>query len=148
MSLTETANEGIKTAMKAKDEASLRAFRAIKAAIIIAKTEKGDAEIDADTEIKLLQKLVKQRKDSLEIYIKQDRPDLAKAEHEELAVIESFLPKQMGEDDVREVIKGIIAENKLSGAQNIGKLMPLAMKALAGKTDGKLISTIAKELLG
>ena len=148
MNLTETANEGIKTAMKAKDEASLRAFRAIKAAIIVAKTEKGDAELDADTEIKLLQKLVKQRKDSLEIYIKQDRPDLAKAEQEELAVIESFLPKQMSEDDVREVIKGIIAENGLSGAQNIGKLMPLAMKALAGKTDGKLISTIAKELLG
>ena len=148
MNLTETANEGIKTAMKAKDEASLRAFRAIKAAIIIAKTEKGNAELDADTEIKLLQKLVKQRKDSLEIYIKQDRPDLAKAEQEELAVIESFLPKQMSEDDVRQVIKDIIAEQGLSGAQNIGKLMPLAMKALAGKTDGKLISTIAKELLG
>src|ERR1700722_3530194 len=130
MSLTETANEGIKTAMKAKDEASMRAYRAIKAAIIVAKAEKGDAEIDADTEIKLLQKLVKQRKESLEIYIKQDRPDLAKAEEEELKVIESFLPKQMGEDEVRSIIAGIVAENNLSGAQNIGKLMPLAMKAL------------------
>ncbi len=148
MNLTETANEGIKTAMKAKDEASLRAFRAIKAAIIVAKTEKGDAELDADTEIKLLQKLVKQRKDSLEIYIKQDRPDLAKAEQEELSVIESFLPKQMSEEDVRVIIGGIIVENNLAGAQNIGKLMPLAMKALAGKADGKVISALAKELLG
>ena len=148
MSLTETANEGIKNAMKAKDEPSLRAYRAIKAALLLAKTDKGDAEIDSDTEIKLLQKLVKQRKESLEIYIKQDRPDLAKPEEEELKIIESFLPKQMTEADVREIIAGIVAENNLSGAQNIGKLMPLAMKALAGKADWKVISTIAKELLG
>jgi len=148
MSLTETANEGIKNAMKAKDEPSLRAYRAIKAALLLAKTDKGDAEIDHDTEIKLLQKLVKQRKESLEIYIKQDRPDLAKPEEEELKIIESFLPKQMTEADVREIIAGIVNENNLSGPQNIGKLMPLAMKALAGKADGKLISTIAKELLG
>jgi len=148
MSLTETANEGIKNAMKSKDEPSLRAYRAIKAALLLAKTDKGDTEIDADTEIKLLQKLVKQRKESLEIYIKQDRPDLAKSEEEELKIIESFLPKQMTEADVREVIAGIVAENNLSGAQNIGKLMPLAMKALSGKADGKVISTIAKELLG
>jgi uncharacterized protein YqeY len=148
MSLTDTANEGIKNAMKAKDEPSLRAYRAIKAALLLAKTDKGDAEIDHDAEIKLLQKLVKQRKESLEIYIKQDRPDLAKPEEEELRIIESFLPKQMSEDDVREIIKGIIAENGISGQQNIGKLMPLAMKALAGKADGKVISTIAKELLG
>ena len=148
MSLTETANEGIKTAMKAKDEPSLRAFRAIKAALLVAKTDKAGAEIDHDAEIKLLQKLVKQRKESLEIYIKQDRPDLAKAEEEELTVIESFLPKQMSEEEVRKIIAGLISENNLSGAQNIGKLMPLAMKALAGKADGKTISAIAKELLG
>src|SRR6185503_10422649 len=127
MSLTETANEGIKNAMKAKDEPSLRAYRAIKAALLLAKTDKGDAEIDHDTEIKLLQKLVKQRKESLEIYIKQDRPDLAKPEEEELKIIESFLPKQMTEADVREIIAGIVNENNLSGPQNIGKLMPLAM---------------------
>jgi len=148
MSLTETANEGIKTAMKAKDEPSLRAYRAIKAALLVAKTDKGNAEMDHDSETKMLQKLVKQRKESLEIYIKQDRPDLAKAEEEELKVIEALLPKQMSEDDVRKTIAGIISENNLSGAQNIGKLMPLAMKALAGKADGKTISAIAKELLG
>jgi uncharacterized protein YqeY len=96
----------------------------------------------------MLQKLVKQRKESLEIYIKQDRPDLAKAEEQELNIIESFLPKQMSEADVREIIARIVSENNLQGAQSIGKLMPLAMKELSGKADGKLISTIAKELLG
>ena len=148
MSLTDNVNEGIKTAMKAKDEPSLRAYRSIKAALLLAKTDKGDSEIDQDAEIKMLQKLVKQRKESIEIYIKQDRADLAKAEEEELSIIESFLPKQMSEAEVRNIIAGIVSENNLSGAQNIGKLMPLAMKALAGKADGKLISTIAKELLG
>jgi len=148
MNLTETVNEGIKNAMKAKDEASLRALRAVKAALLLAKTDKGGGEVDADTEIKLLQKLVKQRKESLEIYIKQDRPDLAKAEEQELTIIEAFLPKQMSEEDVRAIIAKIVADNGLSGAQNIGKLMPLAMKELSGKADGKLISTLAKELLG
>jgi len=148
MSLTDNVNEGIKNAMKAKDEAALRALRAIKAALIIAKTDKGGSENDTEAETKMLQKLVKQRKESLEIYIKQDRPDLAKAEEEELRIIEAFLPKQMEEDEVRNIIGRIVSENGLSGAQNIGKLMPLAMKELSGKADGKLISTIAKELLG
>lgn len=148
MNLTETVNEGIKNAMKARDEASLRALRAIKAALLLAKTDKGGAETDNDAEVKMLQKLVKQRKESLEIYVKQGRQDLAAAEEQELNIIESFLPKQMSEEEVRAVIARIVTENSLSGAQNIGKLMPLAMKELAGKTDGKLISTIAKELLG
>jgi uncharacterized protein YqeY len=148
MSLTDTVNEGIKTAMKAKDEPTLRALRAIKAALIVAKTEKGAVENDTDAETKMLQKLVKQRKDALDIYIKQDRPDLAKGEEQELAVIEGFLPKQMDEAAVREIIGRLVKENNLSGAQNIGKLMPMAMKELAGKADGKLISTVAKELLG
>ena len=148
MNLTETVNHGILTAMKAKDEPTLRGLRAIKAALLLAKTDKGGAEMDKETEIKMLQKLVKQRKESLEIYIKQDRPDLAKAEEQELNIIESFLPKQMGEADVREIIARIVSENNLQGAQSIGKLMPLAMKELSGKADGKLISTIAKELLG
>jgi len=148
MSLTDNVNEGIKNAMKAKDEAALRALRAIKAALIIAKTDKGGSENDTEAETKMLQKLVKQRKESLEIYIKQDRADLAKTEEEELRIIEAFLPKQMGEDEVRAIIAKIVADNGLSGSQNIGKLMPLAMKELSGKADGKLISTIAKELLG
>jgi uncharacterized protein len=148
MSLTDTVNEGIKNAMKAKDEPTLRALRAVKAALLLARTEKGGTEIDKDTEIKLLQKLVKQRKESLDIYIKQDRQDLAKAEEQELLVIEAFLPKQMNESEVRDIISRIVSENNLSGAQSIGKLMPLAMKELAGKADGKMISTIAKELLG
>jgi uncharacterized protein len=148
MSLTDTVNEGIKNAMKAKDEPTLRALRAVKAAILLARTEKGGTEIDSETEMKMLQKLVKQRKESLEIYIKQDRQDLAKAEEQELKVIEAFLPKQMDEAEVRSIIARIISENNLSGAQSIGKLMPLAMKELSGKADGKLISTIAKELLG
>jgi uncharacterized protein len=148
MSLTDTVNEGIKTAMKAKDEPTLRALRAVKAALLLAKTEKAGAEPDAETEMKMLQKLVKQRRESLDIYIKQDRPDLAKAEEQELQVIEAFLPKQMSEADVRAIISRLVAENNLSGAQNIGKLMPLAMKELSGKADGRIISTIAKELLG
>jgi uncharacterized protein len=123
-------------------------LRAVKAAILLARTEKGGTEIDSETEMKMLQKLVKQRKESLEIYIKQDRQDLAKAEEQELKVIEAFLPKQMDEAEVRSIIARIISENNLSGAQSIGKLMPLAMKELSGKADGKLISTIAKELLG
>jgi uncharacterized protein YqeY len=148
MNLTETINEGIKNAMKAKDEPTLRALRAIKAALIVAKTEKGAVEHDTANETKMLQKLVKQRKDALEIYNKQGRPDLAKGEEQELAIIESFLPKQMDEAQVRQIIAKIIADHNLSGGQSIGKLMPLAMKELSGKTDGKLISTIAKELLG
>jgi uncharacterized protein YqeY len=148
MSLTDTVNDGIKNAMKSKDEVTLRALRAIKAALIIAKTEKGFVENNTEAETKMLQKLVKQRKDSLEIYKKQDRPDLALAEEQELAVIEGFLPKQMGEDEVRAIIARLVSENNLSGGQSIGKLMPLAMKELSGKADGKLISSVAKELLG
>jgi uncharacterized protein YqeY len=149
MSFTNEINEDLKNAMRSKDEAALRALRAIKSALLLAKTEKGgDAEVDEETGIKILQKLAKQRKESIDIYKNQNRPELAETEIQELAIIEKYLPKQMDEEQVRAVIEIIIKANGFQGSANIGKLMPLAMKELQGKTDGKLISTIAKELLG
>lgn len=147
MSLTEKINEGLKQAMKSKDEASLRALRAIKSALLLAKTS-GGSEVDEEAELKMLQKLAKQRKESIEIFRKQGRNDLADPEEQELHIIEGFLPKQMSEEEVRNIIQRIVTENNLSGASGIGKLMPLAMKELSGKADGKTISAIAKELLG
>ncbi|MEO8962083.1 MAG: GatB/YqeY domain-containing protein [Ginsengibacter sp.] len=137
----------LKAAMLAKDEKSLRALRAIKAAIIIAKTSEGaHGEIKEDDEIKLLQKLVKQRKDSLEIYEKQGRKDLAEKEKEEIEVIEKFLPKQMDESELKEIISRIVADTGASSPADIGKVMGAANKQLAGKADGKRIAGIVKEL--
>jgi len=134
--------------MKNKDEAMLRGLRAIKAEIIKAKTDPGaNGEISADTELKLLQKLVKQRKDSLAIYEQQGRPDLAVKESEEIAIIEKFLPAQMSEEDVKAAVQAIITELGASGPQDLGKVMGLATKQLAGQADGKIISAIAKSLL-
>ena len=138
----------MKDAMKAKDEAALRGLRGIKAEIIKAKTEPGaNGEISADTELKLLQKMVKQRKDSLEIYQKQNRPDLAQKEIDELTVIERFLPKQLTDAELREAVSKIIAETGASSPADMGKVMGVASKQLAGKADGKAISGIVKELL-
>jgi len=138
----------MKDAMKNKDEAMLRGLRAIKAEIIKAKTDPGaNGEISADTELKLLQKLVKQRKDSLAIYEQQGRPDLAVKESEEIAIIEKFLPAQMSEEDVKAAVQAIITELGASGPQDLGKVMGLATKQLAGQADGKIISAIAKSLL-
>jgi uncharacterized protein YqeY len=138
----------MKDAMKAKDEAGLRGLRGIKAEIIKAKTEPGaNGEISADTELKLLQKMVKQRKDSLEIYQKQNRPDLAQKEIDELAVIERFLPKQLGEAEIKEVVAKIIAETGASSPADMGKVMGAANKQLAGQADGKTIAAVVKELL-
>jgi uncharacterized protein len=138
----------MKDAMKAKDEGTLRALRAIKAEIIKAKTEPGaGGEIDEATEQKFLQKMVKQRKDSLDIFEKQNRPDLAEKEKEELAVIERFLPKQMSEEEITAAVKNIIAEIGASSAADMGKVMGAASKLLAGKADGKAISAIVKNLL-
>ena len=147
MSLEKTINEQIKAAMLAKDEARLRGVRAIKAGILLAKTSGGSGELTQDDEIKLLQKLVKSRKDSLEIFEKQNREDLAKKEREEIAVIEEFLPKQMGEDELKEELKKIIAETGASGPADMGKVMGAATKQFAGKADGKTISAVVKELL-
>src|SRR5690242_9200365 len=122
MSLEEKINADLKTAMLAKDEASLRGLRAIKQAILLAKTG-GGGTITNDDEIKMLQKLVKQRKESLEIYQNQNRADLAKSELEEIAVIEKFLPKQMSEDEIREELKKIIAQVGATSAADMGKVM-------------------------
>lgn len=148
MSLEQKVMADLKTAMLAKDEKSLRALRAIKSAIIIAKTSEGaHGEIKEEDEIKLLQKLVKQRKDSLEIYEKQNRNDLAAKEKEEIEVIEKFLPKQMDEAELKEIIAKIIAETGASSPADMGKVMGAANKQLAGKADGKKIAGIVKELL-
>ena len=148
MSLEQTINSELKTAMLAKDEKSLRGLRAIKAAIIIAKTAEGSngtlAEAD---EIKMLQKLVKQRKDSLAIFQQQNRADLAQKEEEEIAVIEKFMPAQIGEDELKTIIAAIIKDSGASSAADMGKVMGLANKQLAGKADGKTISTVVKQLL-
>lgn len=148
MSLELNVNAAIKAAMLAKKEAELRALRAIKAAVLLAKTaEGGGAELTEDDEIKLLQKLAKQRKDSLEIFRKQNREDLAVKEEEELAVIEKYLPKQMDEAELRAAITEIIATTGASSPADMGKVMGVASKQLAGKADGKAISTLVKELL-
>lgn len=134
--------------MLAKDEKSLRALRAIKAAILIAKTaEGGGGEIKPEEEIKMLQKLVKQRKDSEEIFTQQNRPELAQKEAEEIEVIEKFLPKQIDAAELKAELLKIISEVGASSPADIGKVMGMATKQLAGKADGKTISTTVKELL-
>lgn len=148
MALEQTINDAIKTAMLAKDQVKLRGLRAIKAAVILAKTSEGaGGELKESDEIKLLQKLVKSRKDSLEIYQKQNREDLAQKEQEEISVIESFLPKQLEEAELKEIIANIIRETGASSAADIGKVMAAATKQLAGQADGKTISAVAKSLL-
>ncbi|MEP6677530.1 MAG: GatB/YqeY domain-containing protein [Ferruginibacter sp.] len=148
MSLEQKIMTDLKTAMLAKDEAALRSLRAIKAAIIIAKTAEGaNGVVSEEEETKLLQKLVKSRKDSLEIFQKQNRPELAKTEEEEIAVIEKFLPKQMAADEVKAELEKIIASTGASSPADMGKVMGVASKQLAGKADGKMISTLVKELL-
>jgi uncharacterized protein YqeY len=146
MSLEINIMTELKAAMIAKNEAALRGLRAIKAALLLAKTAEGKvSEItEEEEEIKILQKLAKQRKDSLEIFVAQNREDLAQKERDELEVIEKFLPKQMTEEELREAIQQVIAE---VGA-DMGKVMGSASKKLAGKTDGKAISAMAKQLLG
>jgi uncharacterized protein len=149
MSLETQVMDQMKDAMKSKNEPVLRGLRAIKAEIIKAKTEPGaNGEINADTEIKLLQKLVKSRKDSLEIYQTQNRPDLAAKESEEIAVIERFLPQQMSAEELEAALKAIIAETGAAGAKDMGKVMGVASKQLAGKAEGKAISAAVKTLLG
>ena len=138
----------LKAAMLAKDEAALRSLRAIKAAILLAKTSEGAAgEMKEEDELKLLQKLVKQRKDSLEIYTQQNRTDLAQKEQEEIAIIEKFLPKQLSADEVRTELARIIQEVGATSPADMGKVMGAATKQLSGKADGKTISTLVKELL-
>jgi uncharacterized protein len=148
MSLEQQVMAEMKEAMKSKNEGVLRALRSIKAEIIKAKTEPGaGGDIDEATEQKFLQKMMKQRKDSLEIFEKQGRDDLASKEKEEMAVIEKFLPKQLGETELKEILKKIIAETGASSPADMGKVMGVASKQLAGQADGKTISAAVKELL-
>lgn len=148
MSLEQKIMPELKAAMLAKDEKSMRSLRAIKAAIIVAKTAEGaGGEIKEEDEIKLLQKLIKQRKDSLEIFTQQNRPDLAVREQEEIELIEKFLPTQLSQDDLKEEIKRIIAQSGASSPAEMGKVIGLASKQLAGRADGKTISLTVKELL-
>ncbi|WP_126245750.1 GatB/YqeY domain-containing protein [Chitinophaga rhizosphaerae] len=148
MSLEQTINAAMKTAMLAKAEAELRALRAIKAAVLVAKTAEGaTGELSEADEQKILQKLAKQRKDSIEIFRQQNRVDLAVKEEEELAVIERYLPKQLSEEELRAELSGIIAATGASGPADMGKVMGAATKQLAGKADGKAISALVKELL-
>ena len=148
MSLEQKIMTELKTAMLAKDEAGLRSLRAIKAAILLAKTAEGaSGELKEDEEIKLLQKLVKQRKDSLEIFQQQNRADLAKKEQEEIGIIEKFLPQQLSSEELKQALQKIIAETGAAGPADLGKVMGIASKQFAGRADGKTISALAKELL-
>jgi uncharacterized protein YqeY len=149
MSLEQNIMAEMKEAMKTRNEALLRGLRAIKAEIIKAKTEPGaGGEIDEATEQKFLQKMMKQRRDSLEIFEKQGRADLATKEKEEMEIISRFLPKQLTEAEIKEAVVKIIASSGATGAGDMGKVMGLASKELAGKADGKTISAVVKSLLG
>jgi uncharacterized protein YqeY len=151
MSLEQKIMSELKTAMLAKDEAALRSLRAVKAAILLAKTSEGAPinreELKEEDEIKLLQKLVKQRRDSLEIYQQQNRADLAKKEQEEIEIIEKFLPQQLSAEELKTVLSKIISDVGASSPADMGKVMGVATKQLAGKADGKTISSLVKQLL-
>ena len=140
--------QDLKEAMKNKDEAAKRSIRAIKAAILLQKTDGSGKDLDDAGEIKLLQKLVKQRQDSLEIYEKQGREDLAKPEREEINVIKKYLPEQMSEADLEVALKKIIETTGASSMKDMGRVMGMASKELGGKADGKTIAGMVKQLLG
>jgi len=148
MSLEQKVMEEMKTAMRAKDEAALRTLRAIKAAILLEKTSASgsDTLTEAD-ELKMLQKMAKQRRDSLEIFRTQNREDLAQKEEEELAIIDRFLPKQMSAEELQAEVKAIITQVGASSPADMGKVMGVASKQLAGKADGRAISETVKQLL-
>jgi hypothetical protein len=148
MSLEQKIMPELKAAMLAKDEAKLRALRAIKSAILLAKTSEAGKELSEEDETKMLQKLVKQRKESIDIYMQQNRADLAKTEQEEVAVIELFLPKMMSEDEIREALKGIIESVGAKSPAEMGKVMGAATKHFAGTADNKIVSMLVKQMLG
>jgi len=147
MSLQENVNEQLKTAMKAKDTVALESLRAIKTAIMMAQTQAGAKELTLEDEIKLVQKLVKQRKDSAEIFHQQGRLDLAEPEEAQIKIIEQFLPEQLDEAAITEIVTGIIAKIGAAGMKDMGKVMGMASKEMAGKADGKTISTIVRQKL-
>jgi uncharacterized protein YqeY len=146
MSLEQQIMADLKAAMLAKNEAGLRAIRAIKSAILLAKTS-GGGELKPEDEVKMLQKLVKQRQESIEIYKTQNRDDLAKPEMEEVEIISKYLPAMMSEEEVREAVKAAINSTGASSPAEMGKVMGVVTKQLAGKADNKLVSALVKELL-
>jgi uncharacterized protein len=147
MSLELKINNDLKEAMKARAESRLRTIRAIKAALLIAKTSGANVEIGADDEIKLLQKMVKQRKDSLSIFEQQGRAELAQVEREEIEIIESYLPQQLGEAEIEAIVREAIATTGASSVKDMGKVMGVASKQVAGRAEGAVISGIVKRLL-
>ncbi len=148
MSLQKQVMDAMKTAMKEKDAVALESLRAVKSAILLAQTESGaKAELTEDQELKLLQKLVKQRKDSAAIFSEQGRDDLAQPELSQAAVIEQFLPEQLGEEEITKVVEEIIAQTGASSMKDMGKVMGMASGKLAGQADGKTISNIVKQRL-
>lgn len=148
MSLTNRINTGIKEAMKAKDDARKRTLRAIKSQLLLLQTDGTGAEITEEKEIKLLQKMVKERQDSYEVYTKQGREDLASIEAEEMAIIKEYLPEQMSAEKLRAALQDIITKVGATSMKDMGKVMGMASKQFAGKADGKMISTTVKDLLG
>jgi uncharacterized protein YqeY len=148
MNLEEKINADIKTAMLAREKEKLEALRAVKSALLLAKTEKAGGEIGEDAAVKLLQKLVKQRKESADIYNTQNRKDMADAELFQAGIIEQYLPQQLSQDQILAALHEIISETGANSAKDMGKVMGLATQRLAGKADGKTISQLVKELLG
>lgn len=149
MSFTDKINAEIKTAMLARNESELRGLRAIKAALLLAATSSSAGDgVSEDEALKILQKLAKQRKESIDIFRKQNRDDLAQKEEEELKVIERYLPKQMSDDEIMAELTGLLQANGITSAAEFGKAMPLAMKHFAGKADGKKVSELLKKALG
>jgi len=147
MTLEEKINGDLKAAMLSKNEAALRALRAVKSAILLAKTSGGSAGLSSEDELKILQKLVKQRKESVEIYNQQGRSDLAQTEIQEIEVIEKFLPAQMSEEEIKKSLIEIIQTVGASGPGDTGKVMAVASKTFAGKADNKLVSQLVRNLL-
>ncbi|PWN66775.1 glutamyl-tRNA amidotransferase [Chryseobacterium phosphatilyticum] len=147
MSLENIISEAIKTAMRAKDRVALDSLRAVKSQILLLQTEARGAEVSAEQEIAILQRMIKQRKDSFEQFTAQGRQDLAEVEEAQMKVIEQFLPKQLSVEELEAEIKNIISETGAESIKDLGKVMGAASKALAGKSDGKSISEMAKKLL-
>lgn len=147
MALTDQINSDIKEAMKAREKEKLAALRAIKSALLLEASKDGSGEVSEEAEMKILQKLHKQRKDAAALYKEQNRPDLLEDEVFQANVIEAYLPAQMGEEEIAEVVKSIIAKTGASSPADMGKVMGAAMGQLAGKADGKLISKLVKENL-
>jgi uncharacterized protein YqeY len=148
MSLTEKISADLITAMKAKDKVALEAIRAAKTAFTLARAEKGADSLTSEEELKIIQKLVKQRRESAAIYKEQNRPDLYEKEEIEAGVLEKYLPARMSEEELLKIIKGIIEKVGAKSPADMGKVMGIATKELAGKADGKEISAKVKELLG